>query len=199
MPPPVGAGWAPDYITAADIAAYLRVDDTDDDELFALWATASSRAVDRRTNRQFGKVAAAETRTYRRPAYYSPQYGVWIVEIDDLRDLTGFTVNGVAYASSGATLLPDNAAFTAYPYTALAFTDQPTAPLDAHGLWGWDGIPAQVLGACRLQSARWNFRRDAPAGVAGSPESGSEVRLLSRLDPDVATMLTGLSRRRRPG
>jgi hypothetical protein len=56
-----------------------------------------------------------------------------------------------------------------------------------------------VLAAAKLQCARWNFRRDAPAGVAGSPDQGSEIRLLSRLDPDVAVSLAGLSRPRRAG
>jgi hypothetical protein len=40
-----------------------------------------------------------------------------------------------------------------------------------------------------LQASRLDFRRVAPAGVAGSPETGSEVRLLARVDPDVAVSL----------
>jgi hypothetical protein len=65
--------------------------------------------------------------------------------------------------------------------------------------WGWTAVPAQVIAAAKLQSNRWNKRRNSPLGVAGSPEQGSEIRLLARLDPDVATVLAGLSRRRRVG
>jgi hypothetical protein len=40
-----------------------------------------------------------------------------------------------------------------------------------------------------LQASRFYARRDSPYGVAGSPDLGSEVRLLSKVDPDVAVSL----------
>jgi hypothetical protein len=55
--------------------------------------------------------------------------------------------------------------------------------------WGWDAVPDAVKEATLLQGSRLDFRRVAPAGVAGSPETGSEVRLLARVDPDVAVSL----------
>lgn len=194
--------WAPDYVSATDIATYLGVSDTVDNALYSTWATAASRAVDRKCNRQFGKLSVAASRTYRRPAYYVADLGLWVVDIDDVFDLTGMTVGGVAYASSGATLLPDNAPADSKPWTALGFTSDPCTtrtPLVVTALFGWASVPTQVIAACQLQAARWNFRRNAPAGVAGSPDSGSEVRLLAKLDPDVSTTLVGLSRRRRAG
>ena len=45
--------------------------------------------------------------------------------------------------------------------------------------------PLTIASACRLQAARLAKRRDAPFGIAGSAEFGSELRLLSSLDPDV--------------
>jgi hypothetical protein len=191
--------WAPDYVSATDLATYLGVSDSVDNALFGTWATAASRAVDRKCNRQFGKLSVAASRTYRRPAYYVADSGLWQVDIDDVFDLTGMTVGGVAYASSGAVLLPDNAPADSRPWTALGFTSCPTLPLVVTALFGWSAVPTQVTAACYLQAARWNFRRNAPAGVAGSPDSGSEVRLLAKLDPDVSTTLVGLSRRRRAG
>lgn len=199
--------WAPDYVTVADVKDYLRVDPTytGDDTTYARWATASSRAVDRKCNRQFGKVALT-TRVYRRPPAYSAEFGLWLLDIDDVMDATGMTVNGVAYASSGAILLPDTAALDGKPWTMLGLAIQPAPP--GPGVtttntiaapFGWSSVPAQVPTACLLQCARWNFRRDAPAGVAGSPDQGSEIRLLAKLDPDVATTLVGLSRPRRAG
>ena len=191
--------WKPDYLTAAQLAAYLNVTDSLDDAELAVWVTAASRAIDKRCNRQFGKLSAAAARTYRRPAVYDVVTGLWLVEIDDVQDITGLTVGGVAYASSGATLLPDNAPADNVPYERLGFTDYPTTPLVVSAIWGWSAVPSQVVGAVKLQGARWNARRNSPLGVAGSPDQGSELRLLARLDPDVSTTLAGLARRRRVG
>lgn len=196
--------WAPDYTDLAAVKSYLRIADTVDDVQLAAWITASARAIDKRTNRQFGLSAAAVARTYRRTPTYDAATGLWLLEMDDLQDLTGFLVNGVAYASSGAVLLPDSAALEGRPYERLGLVSWPVAQAPGvpqtnvlTGRWGWSAIPTQVVTASWLQIARWNARRDSPYGIAGSPDQGSEMRLLARLDPDVATTLAGLSRRRR--
>jgi hypothetical protein len=198
--------WKPDYITTADLKAYLGIGDAVDDVQLATWCTASSRAIDTTTNRQFGQLAAPAARTYRRPPYYSPSTGLWMLEIDDVQDSAGLLVNGVAYASSGAVLLPDNAPADGVPWERLGFTTCPTLSYQGQpqtnvitARWGWTAVPAQVVGAAKLQANRWNKRRNSPFGVTGSPEQGSVIRLLARLDPDVATTLTGLSRRPRVG
>jgi hypothetical protein len=198
--------WKPDYITTADLKLYLSVGDAVDDVQLAVWVTAASRAIDKRTNRQFGQLAAPAARTYRRTPYYDPTTGLWLLEIDDVQDATGLLVNGVPYASSGAVLLPDNAPGDGVPWERLGFT---TCPIPSYpgmpatnvvtSRFGWTAFPAQVIGAAKLQSNRWNARRRSPLGVAGSPDQGSELRLLARLDPDVATTLAGLSRRRKVG
>ena len=198
--------WAPDYLTLAEAKLYLGVTDTVDDVQITGWITAASRAIDKRCNRQFGSLAAPAARTYRRVPYYDQMSGLWVLDIDDLMSTTGLLINGTAYASSGAVLLPDNAPADGRPWTALGFTTWPypqypgmpvtnvlTAP------WGWSAVPAQVPMAAKLQINRWNSRRDSPMGVAGSPDQGSELRLLAKLDPDVATVLAGLSRRRKVG
>ncbi|RQW83558.1 phage gp6-like head-tail connector protein [Micromonospora globispora] len=198
--------WKPDYLTAAQLAAYLNVTDSLDDAELAVWVTAASRAIDKRCNRQFGQLAAPAARTYRRAPVYDPTTGLWVLEIDDVQDVTGMLVNGTPYASSGAVLLPDNAPGNGVPWERIGFTAYPTqsypgAPV-AYVLtarWGWTAVPAQVVAACKLQGARWNARRNSPLGVAGSPDQGSEMRLLARLDPDVSTTLAGLARRRRVG
>lgn len=190
--------WAPDYLTAEQAADFVRAPGVDVDEL-GTWCTAASRAIDKRCNRQFGQVAAPVARTYRRPAAWSSVLGLYLVEVDDVQDVTGLTVGGVAYAESGVTLLPDNAAADGRPYERLGFVDCPTGPVVVSARWGWSAVPAQVVGACKLQVSRWAARRDSPYGIAGSPSDGSEMRLLARLDPDVSTTLAGLSRRRRVG
>lgn len=198
--------WAPDYITASDLAAFLRVDDAVDNVEFGVWVTAASRAIDRKTNRQFGQLASVSARTYRHTPYYDSTLGLWVLEMDDLQDSTGFLVNGTAYASSGCVLLPDNAPSDGRPWTALGLDDAPVLPYPGYtvtnvltGRWGWTAVPTQVQAATKLQASRFAARRDSPYGIAGSPDSGSEMRLLARVDPDVAVMLAGLTRRRRVG
>lgn len=193
--------WQPDYIKTEELKAYLYVQSSDvaDDVQLALWCTAASRAIDTKCGRQFGQLAGPAGRVYRRPAVYSVTTGLWVLQIDDVQDITGLTVDGDAYATSGAVLLPDNAPADNRPYTALGFTDGTTGPVVVSARWGWDAVPVQVKAAAMLQANRWNARRSSPLGVAGSPDQGSELRLLSKLDPDVATTLAGLSRPRRAG
>jgi hypothetical protein len=198
--------WSPDYITTADLKLYLGIGDAVDDVQLAIWCTAASRAIDKRCNRQFGQVAAPVARTYRKTPVLNPGTGLYELEIDDVQTSAGLLVAGVAYASSGAVLLPDNAPANGRPWTRLGFTTYPTesypgspATTVVTAQWGWTAVPAQVVGAARLQANRWNKRRNAPFGIAGSPEQGSEMRLLARLDPDVGTALAGLSRRRMVG
>ena len=52
--------------------------------------------------------------------------------------------------------------------------------------WGWAAVPSTIKQATLLQASRLLARRDAPFGIAGSPDVGSEIRLLARVDPDVA-------------
>lgn len=198
--------WAPDYLTLTEAKDYLKVpaDDTADDAWLATLITAASRAVDSRCNRQFG--SAAGTRTY--PASDAvpdlQRAGWWLLVVDDIRsDLVAspFVHAGPrAYGTADAVLLPFNATMDRKPYTALRLAERPGADITvATDFWGWPAVPEQVSTAARLQVARWQVRRESPFGVAGSPSDGSETRLLARLDPDVATSLTGLSRTRRPG
>lgn len=197
--------WKPDYLTLAEAKSFLRTGDTLDDTEIPGWITAASRAVDKRCNRQFGQLAAPAARVYRRPAVWDPASCLWLLEIDDVQDVTGMTINGVAYASQRGVLLPDNAPADSEPWQRVGLPDEPTpsyygAPVSVTVVarWGWTAVPAQVAAACKLQVSRWMSRRDSPNGIAGSPDTG-QLRLLARLDPDVATSLAGLSRRRRVG
>lgn len=56
-------------------------------------------------------------------------------------------------------------------------------------------VPSGIRLACLLQAARWYKRRDAAFGVLGSPDMGNQIRLLARLDPDVAVLIGTYSRR----
>lgn len=193
--------WAPDYVDPDGLKNYQRIDDTIDDDEIAGACTAASRAIDNATGRQFGQLDAAETWTYGPEVarVWRPDLQLYVIDIDDVQDTTGLTVDGVAYAGSGAVLLPRNAPRKGRPYTQLGFTSCPSGDVDVHARFGWSAFPAGVVMAAKLQGNRFANRRDSPYGVAGSPQQGTELRLLARLDPDVAVNLKGLSRRPKVG
>lgn len=186
--------WAPDYVTTADLKAYLRISDTDDDARVALAITAASRAVDRAVNRQFGLVAAPEERTY--TARWEKGRCRWVVEIDDLMTVTGLTITTTAGEIDGYALQPGNAEFESVPWTRFVVHPDSAVLPDATedgvtvtAKYGWTTVPVAVQQATLLQASRFFKRQDAPFGVAGSPDLGSELRLLAAVDPDVKVVL----------
>jgi hypothetical protein len=195
--------WAPDYVTLAAQKTYLRIPlaDTVDDADLAVAITAASRAIDDHCNRQFGKVTAAETRMYTaRPDY---ERGVWVVDIDDLDDVTGLAVLVGGSPVTLYTLEPVNAVVKGKVWERLVISAdssvQPTGAANEAaitGKWGWTTTPVPVGQAGRLQASRFFSRRQSPYGVAGSPDQGSELRLLARVDPDVGVSLRGYRRER---
>jgi hypothetical protein len=199
--------WAPAYASLADLKASVRVTDTDDDAELLYALNAASRVVDHYTGRQFGALEDAAARYF--SAYYHHELGRWVVDIDDLQTTTDLVVK-TNDADDGAfgdplvldtdfRLYPLNAAADGAPWTQLVAASGTTFPtrqrsVEVTARWGWQAIPAVVVQATLIQAARFFKRRDAAFGVAGSPELGSELRLLSRLDPDVAVLLQPVSR-----
>jgi len=184
--------WAPDYATAAELKSYLRISDTDDDTQMGYAITAASRAIDKHCRRQFGSVSAEER-------VYTPVWDRhrrrWLVEIDDLQTAaTGVEVDGEVLVEY--TLEPRNASSKGLPWTLLVVDKDATVvptgeeyEVAITAAWGWTSVPTSVKQACVLQAARFFKRRDSPFGIAGSPELGSELRLLSKVDADVAVVL----------
>ncbi len=203
--------WAPDYTTTADLEAFMRVPDTDDAAVEARAITAASRLVDLATNRQFGKVAAAEDRYY--DAQWDKKAQRWYLEIDDVMgDASDMTVyadydGSGNYASqvTGFRLLGLNAAQKGRPWTEVQFPTSASFGVSVElvpywinntavssrsckvhtAAWGWTAFPSTIVMATQLQASRMVQRRDSPYGIAGSPQTGSELRLLAKLDPDV--------------
>lgn len=198
--------WAPDYAELAEAREYVtRHSSTVDDTFIGLDLTAASRAVDRATNRQFGLVAAPEQR------FYTPCWDRrrvrWVINFDDLQTTTGFDprlqdVDGNDLgAIDGYVLEPRNAAALGRPWERMVVkptsTYAPTGLVDQAaftGRWGWTEVPDPVKQATLLQTSRFAARRNAPFGIAGSPDEGSEMRLLARLDPDVAVVVGAFRR-----
>lgn len=204
--------WAPDYVTLTQLKDSLRITDTNDDAMLGYAITAASRAVDHHCGRQFGNVTSPEDR------FYSPNWSHrrswWTVPIDDLMTTTGLVIssdtNGDGtYATTlvlntDVRLYPANAAADGLPWTSLvanwdaAVLQTPNAFFDRSirvtAQWGWTAFPTEVVQATLIQASRFFKRRDAPFGIAGSPEMGSELRLLAKPDPDVMVMLDRVRR-----
>lgn len=186
--------WKPDYATADDLKAYLRIADTVDDAQAALAVTAASRAVDQAADRQFGLVDAPEARVY--TARWSRSRCRWVVDVDDLMTTAGLVVAVPAGTITTYKLQPGNAAAKGRPWTRLLINResgvQPTDDPDdvtVTARWGWTAVPTTIKEATLLQASRFFKRRDAPFGIAGSPDMGSEMRLLAKVDPDVAVAI----------
>src|SRR5690606_31803660 len=110
-----------------------------------------------------------------------------------------------SYSSTVAVvgLRPVNAVANGRPYEELVVhpsnevqLSELEAGVRVHAQFGWTAVPTAIKQACLLQASRLLARRDSPYGVAGSPEAGSEVRLLARVDPDVEVALAPYKRSR---
>lgn len=191
-------------------------DATDPDAAIELLALeTASRLIDRACGRLFTatlSVAAARVFTpatipARDPLVYPSSTFPWTwyrhfeLPIDDLFDTSTMSVafdttgNG-AYNDvvTGYRVGPLNAAAKGKPYTTLLFDSGIYPPLFQNSVqvtakWGWTSVPTTIQQATLLQASRILKRRDAPFGIAGSPDLGSQMRLLARLDPDVEEMV----------
>ena len=208
--------WAPSYATADELRDFVRIDDDADDAVLTAALAGASRMIDHAADprpgrwRQFGRTDEPEAR------YFTPSrrgYDVyirdqWVAETDDIASEVGIDVaadvsgDGAYVAITGTVLLPRNAAGQGLPWSSVLFTgsSMPCPPLIAESVkvtaeWGWPGVPEAIHEAAMLQASRLVSRRDAPFGVAGSPETGSEVRLLARLDPDVENLVRPFMRK----
>jgi len=191
--------WAPDYVTSNELKAYLRITDTDDDAQIGLAIAAASRAVDTHCGRQFGSVTPIEERFY--TARWDRRRRRWLAEIDDIMTTVSLTVEAGGWAITEYQLEPSNAEFKGRPWTHLVVDPSsavfPTGETDAlavTGTWGWAAVPSTIKQATLMQGSRFFARRNSPYGVAGSPDDGSEMRLLSRVDPDVGVALSPYKR-----
>lgn len=195
--------WAPDYVTEEEFASYLRIEDTVDDVELALAISGASRAIDFDANRQFGKVDTPEERTY--PVRYDYDRGVWVADVDDFQTTTSLVVLVDDETVTTFTKEPVNAAQKGRPWTRLVFTSDSevtpcsTSEVTPTALWGWTAVHQTIKQMTLLQGSRFFTRRNAPFGIAGSPSEGSEMRLLARVDPDVAVMLRPFRRPRAVG
>lgn len=184
--------WKPPYCTIAELKAYLRVPDVQDDSELGLVIGAASSAIDYACNRQFGETDDVEVRSYR-SHYYAAGCSTE-VQTDDITNIdtvVSVSIDGTTIDSSDLTWLPLNADANDKPYEGLSIVGggYRTGLVTIEAQWGWDVIPEAIRSATLLQASRFFARRQSPFGVAGSPDMGNELRLLEKLDPDVAVMV----------
>ena len=191
-----------DYITAADLRSFLRIEDTDDDDEMGLVVTAVSSWVTAYCRRDFNQATDVTARTY----YAKGQ----CLEVDDISTATGLIVKSdlgddgtyeTTWASTDYQLEPLNGVYnglTGWPYTRIRFVETthivPTRAtsyrpaFEVTAKWGWAAVPESVKRAALIQSARVLKRRDSAEGILGNPEFGV-VRVGTLLDPDVQDLL----------
>lgn len=186
-----------DYVTLAELKEWLRIGDTADDAVLQGVITSASRAVDDFCNRSFGLLDAPVA--YEAEPWGRTSSGLWEIVIPDLMTEVGLTVSvdGSPLTSDQWSLRPRDAALRNRPWTGMRVDAGYCPDIVVSAPWGWTTVPDPATYATRQQAQRWASRRDSPYGVTGSPESGGELRLLAKLDPDVAVALNGYVRPRR--
>lgn len=192
------------YASLAELKSALRITDVADDVLLQLALDSASELVDDHCGRTFVVNAVASTRTY------DPTGDR--IDVDDIYTTTDLAVSagGEAIAaevpgtSSGYRLGPRWAPQVGEPWTFIVnvggswatndrWPRRWSGPVAVTARWGYAAtVPAKVRQATLLQASRLFSRRHSPYGVAGSPELGGELRLLAKVDPDVAVMLSAL-------
>ena len=184
----------PDYTSTSALKALMGITDTVDDAAIGASVTAASRMVDAYCQRQFGS-ATGQVREYAITGQ--------TVAIEDVTSVTEVAVRPewgteltVLTVGTQYLLEPRNASTRGTPFTRVRLADpyDGRMVLKVTGTVGWSSIPELVVEATKIQAIRLFKRPQSPFGVAGSPDVGSELRLLARLDPDVQVLLTSVRR-----
>ncbi|WP_245233821.1 hypothetical protein [Mycobacterium sp. PS03-16] len=174
---------------------------TDTAEL-TLAIEAASRSVDRACDRQFGQLDTPQVRFY--TARYDRDRRRWEIPTDDFATTVGLVVESAGLAT-GATITgvlpaPINAVANGSVWTSLVVNadssvipDRTENGVKVTAQFGWPEIPPTIKLATLIQASRLFARRHAPFGVAGNPEVG-QMRLLERLDPDLAVSVRPFAR-----
>lgn len=196
------------YATLTELKAFVGIPtgDTLDDTALQLALDAASLQVEGYCDRVFTADVSPTTRWY---TIDGPHFS-GTLDVDPIADTTGLIVatddNGDGVAETTWTLGTDyrlepvNALLhnPVEPYTRLVALGtrwfprpyyRPGVSVTAH--FGWPGgvAPAPVHLATLIQASRLFKRKDAPFGVAGSVEFGSELRLLNEVDRDAQNLL----------
>ena len=183
------------YTTGSAVKQALGIIDSASDAEIDLVIESVSRMIDDYTGRFFYSAGTVVS-------YYTPDKPLSL-EIDDISSVVSLQTDdagdqqfGTTWGTADYVLEPFNAAQTGRPYTALQATTNGARsfPVDTvrgvklTAVRGFPAVPKPIVTATQLQCGRIFNRRNTPFGIAGTLETG-QMRLLSRLDPDVEQLV----------
>lgn len=181
------------YCTLQEVKDVLRLTDNVDDTLLELSIESASRQIDGYCERNFYTTSATR---------YFVARDSYEVEIDDLVTLTTLetapdgTAFDTTWSSTQYQLEPLNGVVGGLPtpYTMIRAIDDLVFPtlggealVRVTGTFGYTPVPTAVKQATIMSATRLYKRYDSPLGVLGFGDLG--VVRISRLDPDIASLL----------
>lgn len=191
------------YATLSELKEFVGIPDADtaDDDALTLALDSATAQVDTYCDRTFTADSVATTRDYMIS-------NTGRVDIDPVSTLTGLIVQTDDNADgtyettwtigTDFRIEPVNASSAGVPWDRLVALGTRWFPKNTYrpgvrvtAKFGWPGgtVPAAVKLATLIQASRLFKRKDAPFGVAGSVEFGSEMRLLNEVDRDAQNLL----------
>lgn len=188
------------YVSADDLAAYLRMDPPAEDlgfDLMSMSVASATAWVNEHTRRDFNLAATATAR------YFDTNGDTLMV--DDIGHATielatDTAQNGgysTAWATSDFQVNPLDALTVNEPITSLIAVGSYTFPQAAfrrRGLvkvtarWGWPAVPDAVKQATLILAATLFKRHESPTGILGGGDFGT-IRVGTIVDPHVTMLL----------
>lgn len=189
-----------DYCTADELREWIGITDGDEAGMLASAVTVASRMIDNYCS-TFFYLTASQARTFTPTTCER-------LDVPPIASTSGLAVTVDAYGTGSYSetytsgthfvLKPDggydgNGRAVPYdrlqtlPFYSFPIYDRPSVQITA--LWGWATVPDEVKQACLMQSARIFRRRLTPEGFSAGEAFGA-IRVSSRMDPDVAMLLT---------
>lgn len=203
-----------DYVTLAELKAWLRIDDDDDVDNAELSRaiTDASHQIDHLCSQTFPVVDEdTETTIYAQPwwnrdanawvidvpvidvdTYGAPAVFLWVEEDFDWTAAVDLAAApGRPYRPYGGPLytqivLPADANFA-----GNGTNDAPVNTVKIVGYFGLPAVPAGVRQACILQATRIFKRRESAFGMINTLDGSEQTRLTRAMDPDVIAALRG--------
>lgn len=157
-----------DYVSLSVMKLYINVNSSQYDGLIADAITASSRDIDDRCARYFGKDESPSARQFiaKNGVLFIDDAindGSLVVEDSDGNEIDTFTefpLNGLVRNQPWPTEYVKSCSFAeGVIYTVTA-------------TWGWPEVPSVVTEACKLLAAETFLSKDTPHGVKGIDEFG---------------------------
>ena len=177
-----------DYITRAELKAYMNLEGTSEDALVDAAISSASREIERHCHRQFNDAEAVSARVYK--ARRCDEIAVddfWTttgfkLEIDQNGDGTWTEVASTEYQLTPLNRIRDGVEWVYWKIEMVGSTSLPVrkrASVRVTAQWGWESLPVDVKQAVKMLASDTFQVKDARMGVAGSDQFGTIVRVRS--------------------